>query len=166
MILGYGDTMENEGVNNLECSSEEITLGDFHRFRTTFESCTALATHIAMSPATCPTPTTYRVHIAFAGKHSTLSEKVVKRHHWHISNTNRFKPAIHAFMQAAMQSTNEGTHITRWNTNVARIVYENLLAKEKELQKRAKRERYFERMQRATNIAVQTSHEQTERNNS
>ena len=53
MILGYGDTMDDEGVNNSEYSSEEMTLGDFHRFRTTFESCTALATH--MSPATCPT---------------------------------------------------------------------------------------------------------------
>ena len=63
MILSYGDTMDDEGVNNAECSSEEI--GDFHRFRTTFESRTALATHFAMSPATCPTPT-YRVRIAFA----------------------------------------------------------------------------------------------------
>ena len=25
------------------------------------------------------------MHIAFAGKHATLSEKVIKRHHWHIS---------------------------------------------------------------------------------
>ena len=65
MILGYGDTMDDEGVNNAECSSEEITLGDFHRFRSTFESRTALATHIAMSPTTCPSPT-YRVRIAFA----------------------------------------------------------------------------------------------------
>ena len=65
-------------------------------------------------------------------------------------------------MQAAMQSTNEGTYITQWNTNVARIVYANLLTNEEELQKRVKRERYFERMQRARINAVQTSHEQTE----
>ena len=68
MILGYNDTMDDEGVNSSECSSEEITLGGFHRFRTTFESCTALVTHIAMSPATCPTPT-YRVLIAFARRY-------------------------------------------------------------------------------------------------
>lgn len=28
MILGYGDTMDDEGVNNAECSSEEVTLGE------------------------------------------------------------------------------------------------------------------------------------------
>ena len=60
----------------------------------------------------------------------------------HISNSVRFKPAIHAFMQAALQGS---TPNITWNEK-----NRSLLEAEEQIRKKEKRERYFERRQRAS----------------
>jgi len=40
----------------------------------------------------------------------------------HISNSIRFKPAIHAFMQAALQCSTPNYFLITWNEKIARLV--------------------------------------------
>ena len=45
----------------------------------------------------------------------------------HISNNVRFKPAIHAFMQAAVQRSSRNNFVVTWSEKIARVVYGGLL---------------------------------------
>ena len=68
----------------------------------------------------------------------------------HISNSIRFKRAIHTFMQAALQCSNPNNFIITWNENIARLVNRRLLEAQEQMRKKEKRERYFDRRQRAS----------------
>ena len=68
----------------------------------------------------------------------------------HISNSIRFKPAIHAFMQVALQGSTANNFLVTWNEKIARLVYRRLSETQEQMRKKEKRERYFERRQRTS----------------
>ena len=68
----------------------------------------------------------------------------------HISNNVRFKPAIHAFMQAALQRSSGNNFVVTWSEQIARLVYDGLLDAQKLREKREKRARVFAQRERAS----------------
>ena len=54
----------------------------------------------------------------------------------HISNNVRFKPAIHAFMQAAVQRSSRNNFVVTLSEKIARLVYGGLLDAQKQREKK------------------------------
>ena len=70
----------------------------------------------------------------------------------HISNNVRFKPALHAFMQAAVQRSRQNNFVVTLSEKIARLVYGGLLDAQKQREKREKRARVFAQRERTSSL--------------
>ena len=68
----------------------------------------------------------------------------------HISNNIRFKSAIHAFTQAALQRSSGNNFVVTWSEQIARLVYDGLL----DAQKQREKERNVHEYSRKENAPV------------
>ena len=94
----------------------------------------------------------HKVYVACSRVRTRVIGEGYERTIEHISNNVRFKPALHAFMQAAVQRSRRNNFVVTLSEKIARLVYGGLLDAQKQREKREKRARVFAQRERTSSL--------------